>query len=60
MSMSALGALVGLMAASGGLLAFGRWRATAPPDLAMRVGVHRGTRSIAERDSGPSRPTLRC
>ncbi len=53
MSMSALGALVGLMAASGGLLAFGRWRATAPPDLAMRVGVHRGTRSIAERDSGP-------
>jgi len=53
MNMSALGALVGLMAASGGLLAFGRWRATAPPNLAMRVGVHRGTRSIAERDSGP-------
>lgn len=48
-----LGAFVGLLAASGVLLFLGRWRATSPPDLAMRVGLYRGTRSLAEWDSGP-------
>lgn len=53
MSGSVLGALCGLLAATGVLVVVSRWRATAPPDLAMRVGLHRGTRSVAHRQSGP-------
>lgn len=48
-----MGALVGLLAASGLLVFVGRWNATAAPNLPMRVGLHRGTRTLAERDSGP-------
>ncbi len=48
-----MGAFVGLAAMSGLLLVLTRWRATAPPDLAMRVGLYRGTRTLADRDSGP-------
>ena len=48
-----LGALVGLVTATGVLMVLGRWRATAAPNLVLRVGLHRGTRSLAERDSGP-------
>jgi tight adherence protein C len=47
------GSLCGLLTATGLLLVVGRWRATAPPNLAMRVGVHRGTRSITHRQAGP-------
>lgn len=53
MNSPVLGALVGLVAATGALMIVGRWRATAAPDLAMRVGLYRGTRSLAERDAGP-------
>lgn len=47
------GALVGFLAMSGVLLVVGRWRAMSPPPLAMRVGLHLGTRDVAERESGP-------
>lgn len=53
MNASVMGASVGLLAATGVLMVVGRWRAAAPPDLAMRVGLYRGTRSLTERDSGP-------
>lgn len=53
MSASVMGAFVGLLAATGVLMVVGRWRAAAPPDLAMRVGLYRGTRSLAEREAGP-------
>ena len=48
-----MGAVVGLLAASGLLMFVGRWNATAAPNLTMRVGLHRGTRTLSERDSGP-------
>lgn len=44
---------MGLLAMSGVLLVVGRWWATAPPSLSMRVGLHVGTRDLAERESGP-------
>ncbi|MDA2989187.1 MAG: hypothetical protein O2815_08940, partial [Actinomycetota bacterium] len=53
MNASVMGAFVGLLAATGVLMVVGRWRAAAPPDLAMRVGLYRGTRALAERDAGP-------
>lgn len=53
MNTPVMGALVGLVAATGVLMVIGRWRATSPPDLAMRVGLYRGTRSLAELDGGP-------
>jgi tight adherence protein C len=48
-----VGALVGFAAMSGALVIAGRLRATAPPSLALRVALHRGTRTVEERDSGP-------
>ena len=53
MNASVMGAFVGLLAATGVLMVVGRWRAAAPPDLAMRVGLYRGTRALTERDAGP-------
>ncbi len=53
MSSTFLGSLVGLAAMSGLLIVFARIRATAAPSLSIRIGLHRGTRSLAERDSGP-------
>lgn len=47
------GALVGFLAMSGVLIVVGRWRATAPPSLSMRVGMHIGTRGLAEWESSP-------
>ena len=47
------GALVGFLAMSGLLIVVARWRATAQPSLSMRVGLHLGTRDLAERESGP-------
>lgn len=53
MNSPVMGALVGFSAAFGLVMVVGRWRTAAPPDLAMRVGLLRGTRSLAERDVGP-------
>lgn len=51
--MSGAGALLGFLAMSGLLIVVGRWRATAPPSLAVRVGTRLGTRRPIERESGP-------
>lgn len=53
MSGAGAGALLGLGVMSGVLMVAGRWRATAPPSLVVRVGLDRGTASVAQRDSGP-------
>ena len=53
MNNGVLGSLVGLTAMSGFLMAFARLRATAAPSLSLRIALHRGTRSLTERDAGP-------
>lgn len=53
MNASLMGALVGLIAMTGALITFGRVRATAPPNLAERVGLHLGTRTSRAQAVGP-------
>jgi tight adherence protein C len=53
MSGAGAGALLGLGVMSGVLIVAARLRATAPPSLALRVGLDRGTASASQRDSGP-------
>lgn len=53
MNGSWMGALVGLAAMTGLLVAVGRLRATAPPNLAERVALHRGTRTSRAQELGP-------
>lgn len=53
MNSPVVGALLGLAAMTGTLVIVGRLRATAAPNLAERVAMHRGLRTPRSREVGP-------